>query len=357
MKKISKIVALALVTFSCASDPKPTSKIFAEPSNGARVKAITQPEELGIVSWRRDFDAAVKEARAKNLPLLVLFDEVPGCSTVLGFGKGALSHPFIADTIEAYFIPVAIYNNIPGKDQEILTSFGEPAWNNPIVRIMDADRKEFTERYDGDYQVESFAKTLEKAIEATNRKVPPYLRSLTEASATTEKAIFSMYCFWSGEAALGKIDGVIDTRTGFIDGREAVEVSFDPKRISYESLLKTVYQNNTASFFYALTPEQEATAHRIAGNNVALTSEKLRHSESDDKYQLRHTAWWYVPMSSWQAMRANSLLGDGQNPEEVFSARQRSFYQKISSEKIPNQAPAIGDSFAEALLRADTTIR
>lgn len=36
------------------------------------------PVELGAVAWRRDFDAAAKEARAAERPLLVLFQEVPG---------------------------------------------------------------------------------------------------------------------------------------------------------------------------------------------------------------------------------------------------------------------------------------
>ena len=36
------------------------------------------PVELGDVNWSRDYAAAQKEARSKNLPLLILFQEVPG---------------------------------------------------------------------------------------------------------------------------------------------------------------------------------------------------------------------------------------------------------------------------------------
>jgi hypothetical protein len=35
-------------------------------------------KEFGKVSWERDFDRALKTARSRNLPLFVLFQEVPG---------------------------------------------------------------------------------------------------------------------------------------------------------------------------------------------------------------------------------------------------------------------------------------
>jgi hypothetical protein len=39
---------------------------------------MTNPVELGTIDWRRDFDAALEEAREKEKPLFVLFQEVPG---------------------------------------------------------------------------------------------------------------------------------------------------------------------------------------------------------------------------------------------------------------------------------------
>lgn len=34
--------------------------------------------EIGKVSWKRDFDAALKEAGKSKKPVLLLFQEVPG---------------------------------------------------------------------------------------------------------------------------------------------------------------------------------------------------------------------------------------------------------------------------------------
>jgi hypothetical protein len=55
--------------------------------------AADNPVELGLVRWQHGYDAAAAQAAQLGRPLLVLFDEVPGCSTVRAFGEGPLSHP------------------------------------------------------------------------------------------------------------------------------------------------------------------------------------------------------------------------------------------------------------------------
>ncbi len=105
----------------------------------------------------------------------------------------------------------------------------------------------------------------------------------------TETAILAGGCFWGVQDLLRKMDGVVSTRVGYSGGdvpnatyrnhgthAEAVEILFDPARISYRRLLEFFFQIHDPStanrqgndvgvsyrsaIFYT-TPEQERVAH------------------------------------------------------------------------------------------------
>jgi peptide-methionine (S)-S-oxide reductase len=80
------------------------------------------------------------------------------------------------------------------------------------------------------------------------------------AQAKTAIATFAGGCFWCVEADFDKVDGVISTTSGYIGGKtenptykqvsaggtghaEAVEIVFDPARVSYETLLEVFWLN------------------------------------------------------------------------------------------------------------------
>ena len=107
-----------------------------------------------------------------------------------------------------------------------------------------------------------------------------------------ETATFAAGCFWGVEAAFRQLDGVTGTRVGYIGGHavdptyeavcsdttghaEAVEVTYDPGRVTYEELLDVFWakhdptqvnrqgydvgsQYRTAVF--VSSPEQQAAA-------------------------------------------------------------------------------------------------
>jgi peptide-methionine (S)-S-oxide reductase len=109
-----------------------------------------------------------------------------------------------------------------------------------------------------------------------------------------EKAIFAAGCFWGVESIFQQIDGVIDTTVGYTGGTtknptyqavckkntghaEAIEIVFDPAKVSYETLLDIFWRAHDpttlnrqgpdvgtqyrSAIFYA-TPAQKTAAEK-----------------------------------------------------------------------------------------------
>jgi len=81
-----------------------------------------------------------------------------------------------------------------------------------------------------------------------------------DGSTATAKATFAGGCFWCMEPPFDKLEGVISTISGYTGGKkknptyeevsagntghgEAVQVTYDPKKITYEKLLDVFWHN------------------------------------------------------------------------------------------------------------------
>ena len=56
--------------------------------------------------------------------------------------------PLLVEAIEDQFVPLLVYNN-QESDSALLKSFGEPAWNNPVLRFLDHQGRDLIPRKDG----------------------------------------------------------------------------------------------------------------------------------------------------------------------------------------------------------------
>ena len=282
--------------------------------------------------------------------MLILFQEVPGCATCQNYGLRVLSHPLLAEAVEDHFIPLTIFNNREGADKKILNAFGEPSWNNPVVRIIDKNEKELTRRLAGDYSPGGFSGSLIEALKAANKEVPPYLSAIhTEFSAggLEETAYLSMFCFWQGEVGLGGIGGVIATRSGFIQGREIVEVTYNHQVLTYAELLKEARRYDCTDRVYPVDAGQRKTALQLLENSRVKELKEFRE-DSTLKYYLSKSPYRFVPLTLYQQVLVNRALHDGENPRQYLSPQQIDFFHHVNRNKSRVWENYIGsDTFTE----------
>lgn len=109
-----------------------------------------------------------------------------------------LSHPLVIEAAETLFTPVVVHNNTSGDDDARWRKhFNEPAWNYPVVRILDHDKKDLVNRISRDYTVEGLVRGMIEALERAKKDVPEWLRLLaveekSRRSGTLERVAFGM---------------------------------------------------------------------------------------------------------------------------------------------------------------------
>ncbi|OEC96704.1 MULTISPECIES: peptide-methionine (S)-S-oxide reductase MsrA [unclassified Rhizobium] len=104
---------------------------------------------------------------------------------------------------------------------------------------------------------------------------------------TTERAVLAGGCFWGMQDLIRRYNGVISTRVGYSGGdvpnatyrnhgthAEAIEIIFDPQKISYRDLLE---------FFFQI---HDPTTRNRQGNDVGLSYRSAIFYTSEEQKQV-----------------------------------------------------------------------
>jgi peptide-methionine (S)-S-oxide reductase len=126
-----------------------------------------------------------------------------------------------------------------------------------------------------------------------NPLAPPY-------PAQMEMAMFGMGCFWGAERKFWQLEGVFITAVGYAAGitpnptyqevcsgltghNEVVRVVFDPNIVSYETLLKTFWENHNPT--QGMRQGNDTGTQYRSGIYVYSDSQKELAQHSKDAYQ------------------------------------------------------------------------
>ncbi|MCK5941195.1 MAG: hypothetical protein KAI24_04425 [Planctomycetes bacterium] len=75
-------------------------------------------------------------------------------------------------------------------------AYGERSWNNPVVRVVDGERRDRTRGLTREWSVAGITDLMTRALQADELEVPTWLALLAKTSdvpaARTEHAIFGM---------------------------------------------------------------------------------------------------------------------------------------------------------------------
>jgi peptide-methionine (S)-S-oxide reductase len=104
------------------------------------------------------------------------------------------------------------------------------------------------------------------------------------SSKTTERAVLAGGCFWGMQDLIRKMNGVVSTRVGYSGGdvpnatyrnhgthAEAIEIVFDPARLTYRELLE---------FFFQI---HDPTTKNRQGNDRGLSYRSAIYYTSDEQ--------------------------------------------------------------------------
>ena len=142
--------------------------------------------------------------------------------------------------------------------------------------------------------------------------------------SATESATFSMYCYWTGEATLGLVDGVVASRIGHWGGAEIVQVDYDPERTDLGELTRALRrQRSFDALLVSDGDERERAASQLRIEEIDIRRGGPRFIEPKHSLRTRHPQLLELGLSERQAIALNSWSYFGGPMPDVLSDEQK----------------------------------
>ena len=156
--------------------------------------------------------------------------------------------------------------------------------------------------------------------------------------ANRETAVFSMYCYWTGEATVGKVPGVVRTRIGELGGNEVVEVTYDPARTDVGRLAEALKRQGS---FYAFIAPDRAAAERsgLPSSDVKVRSGRPDFIEPKHSLRVAHPELYYLDLTEAQAIALNTWSHFGGPKPAVLTPEQERMAARLKARLAAGRAP------------------
>lgn len=122
---------------------------------------------------------------------------------------------------------------------------------------------------------------------------------------------------------MGLLDGVMSTRTAWVDGREVVQVQYRPDLLPFEKLLEHALTKECARHVYTTNDAQLAIARKRIGELAQKLEASPRPAKAADQlHYLARSPYRFLPLTQGQAQRVNSAMALGLDKHQYLSRRQ-----------------------------------
>lgn len=151
----------------------------------------------------------------------------------------------------------------------------------------------------------------------------PIQPQVSEAQAVNT-ATFSMYCYWTGEATLGRVEGVVASRIGHWGGSEIVQVDYDPRRTDLGELARALKrQRSFYSAIVASDAERSEAARHLDVGEIVVRAGEPHFIPAKYTLRTRHPELYELNLSESQAIALNSWSYFGGPMPEVLTPEQK----------------------------------